>query len=111
MCCVVVLHRSTDDFYEGQGRVDGALCEHSEDDKLAFLRRAHERGVRNIEMESAVFAAFCNRLKASERETLTVRLPCHGLAGACIPMASSKFLFVAAARGVHLRRDRKPHER
>jgi len=52
----------TDDFYEGQGRLDGALKpRYTEADKMAFLRRAHEAGVRNIEMESTAFAAFCLR--------------------------------------------------
>lgn len=52
---------AADDFYEGQGRLDGAVCEYSDDDKHAFLRRAFELGVRNIEMESCVFAAICNK--------------------------------------------------
>lgn len=52
---------AADDFYEGQGRLDGAVCEYTDADKLAFLRRAHELGVRNIEMESCVFAAICNK--------------------------------------------------
>lgn len=52
----------TDDFYEGQGRLDGALRpRYTEADKMAFLQRAHAAGVRNIEMESTAFAAFCNR--------------------------------------------------
>lgn len=29
MCC--------DDFYEGQGRLDGAICEYTEEDKMTFL--------------------------------------------------------------------------
>lgn len=53
---------ATDCFYEGQGRLDGAICEYDEEDKMAFLRKAHERGVRNFEMESTVFAAFAQRL-------------------------------------------------
>ena len=44
MCC--------DDFYEGQGRLDGAICEYTETDKMNFLRQAQQKGVRNIEMES-----------------------------------------------------------
>lgn len=28
-------------------------------DKMAFLKKAHDKGIRNIEMESAAFAAFC----------------------------------------------------
>jgi len=52
---------ATDDFYEGQGRLDGALCTYNEEDKLAWITRAHKAGVRNIEMEGSLFGAFCNR--------------------------------------------------
>merc|ERR1712137_558991 len=52
----------TDDFYEGQGRLDGALMPwYSVDDKIAFLQRAHKLGVRNIEMESNAFLYFFQR--------------------------------------------------
>ncbi|MBI5413010.1 uridine phosphorylase [Candidatus Peregrinibacteria bacterium] len=52
----------TDDFYEGQGRLDGALKpRYTVADKMAFLHKAYGTGVRNIEMESAAFAAFCAR--------------------------------------------------
>ena len=52
----------TNDFYEEQGRMDGALDpSYTEEDKLAFLQEAYEAGVRNIEMESTAFAAFCLR--------------------------------------------------
>ena len=47
--------------YEGQGRLDGAFCDYTEADKMAFLRAAYDHGVRNIEMESVCFAAFCQR--------------------------------------------------
>ncbi|XP_064644406.1 uridine phosphorylase 1-like [Lineus longissimus] len=46
------------DFYEGQGRLDGAFCDYTNADKMAFLRRAYDLGVRNIEMESLCFAAY-----------------------------------------------------
>ncbi|XP_053115778.1 uridine phosphorylase 2 isoform X4 [Hemicordylus capensis] len=49
----------TYDFYEGQGRLDGALCSFSNENKLEYLKRAYNAGVRNIEMESTVFAAMC----------------------------------------------------
>ena len=52
----------TDDFYEGQGRMDGALLPpYTEEEKMSFLKQAHALGVRNIEMESTAFAAFCTR--------------------------------------------------
>lgn len=56
---------AADDFYLEQGRVDGAFCDHTEADKLNWLKQAHAAGVRNIEMESRMFAAFCNRMKVS----------------------------------------------
>ncbi|MCA9374224.1 uridine phosphorylase [Candidatus Peregrinibacteria bacterium] len=50
------------DFYEGQGRLDGALDpEYTEEDKLEYLNKAYDVGVRNIEMEAPELAAFCNR--------------------------------------------------
>ncbi|XP_048579220.1 uridine phosphorylase 2 isoform X2 [Nematostella vectensis] len=51
----------TNDFYEGQGRLDGAFCEYTLNDKLDFLNKAYSLGVRNIEMESVCFAAMCKR--------------------------------------------------
>lgn len=54
LCC--------DDFYEGQGRLDGAICEHSHEDKMAFLKEAQALGIVNIEMESCFFGAFCRHL-------------------------------------------------
>ncbi|KAF1329560.1 Uridine phosphorylase, partial [Globisporangium splendens] len=52
-----------DDFYEGQGRLDGAVCEYTSEDKLRFLQHCSENGVKNIEMEARGFAAFCYKLK------------------------------------------------
>jgi len=52
----------TDDFYLGQGRMDGFFKpSYTVEDHFAFLEKAHEAGVRNIEMESTAFAAFCLR--------------------------------------------------
>ncbi|CAK9832923.1 Uridine phosphorylase 1 [Anthophora retusa] len=48
----------TDDFYEGQARMDGAFCEFSENDKLDYLQKVKKAGVINIEMESLAFAAL-----------------------------------------------------
>lgn len=45
----------------GQGRLDGAFCEYTLDDKLKFLQKVYDADVRNIEMESVCFAAMCNR--------------------------------------------------
>ncbi|XP_027429767.1 uridine phosphorylase 1 isoform X2 [Zalophus californianus] len=49
----------TSDFYEGQGRLDGALCSYTEKDKQKYLQAAHSAGICNIEMESSVLAAIC----------------------------------------------------
>lgn len=54
MCC--------DDFYEGQGRLDGAICNYTIEEKMEFLQTAHQAGVRNIEMESLQFGAFCGQV-------------------------------------------------
>jgi uridine phosphorylase len=53
---------ATDDFYLGQGRMDGFFEPgYTMEEHFAFLQRAHEAGVRNIEMEATAFAAFCLR--------------------------------------------------
>ncbi|VDM44953.1 unnamed protein product [Toxocara canis] len=51
-----------DDFYEGQGRLDGAFCGYTSEDKFNFLRQLYDRGVRNIEMESTCFASMFRRV-------------------------------------------------
>jgi uridine phosphorylase len=51
-----------DCFYEGQGRLDGAICEYTLEDKFAFLREAVAKDVRNIEMESGQFLSFCMKV-------------------------------------------------
>jgi len=56
------LTMATDDFYEGQGRLDGAICEYTLEDKMDFIRKAHAAGVKNIEMESDAIVAFCTKL-------------------------------------------------
>lgn len=48
----------TYDFYEGQGRMDGAFCEFTENEKIEYLNKLHKAGVINIEMESLAFAAL-----------------------------------------------------
>ncbi|XKL59527.1 hypothetical protein PGB90_000543 [Kerria lacca] len=52
----------TDDFYEGQGRLDGAFCHFSEEDKYKYLNMAKEKGVTNIEMESLALAAITHHV-------------------------------------------------
>jgi uridine phosphorylase len=53
---------AADCFYEGQGRLDGAICDYEEKDKMEFVRKLDNLGVRNIEMEAVMFAAFTNHL-------------------------------------------------
>ena len=53
---------AADCFYEGQSRLDGAICDYTEADKMAFLQRAHDSGVRNIEMEALQFCSFTQHL-------------------------------------------------
>ncbi|ODN04894.1 Uridine phosphorylase 1 [Orchesella cincta] len=48
----------TDDFYEGQGRLDGAFCDYSEKEKMSYIHHLQRTGVTNIEMESLAFAAL-----------------------------------------------------
>lgn len=55
MCC--------HDFYEGQGRIDGAFCEYSLEDKMNFLNKCHDNGIRNIEMESLCFTGLLHHAK------------------------------------------------
>ena len=51
------------DFYEGQGRLDGAFCEYSVENKFEFLHKCHENNVKNIEMESLCFLGLLNHAK------------------------------------------------
>ncbi|EFX77188.1 uridine phosphorylase 1-like isoform X2 [Daphnia pulex] len=48
----------TYDFYEGQGRLDGAFCDYTEKEKLEFLHKVHDNNILNMEMESLAFAAL-----------------------------------------------------
>ncbi|XP_055903334.1 uridine phosphorylase 1 [Eupeodes corollae] len=59
---------ATDDFYEGQGRLDGAICSHNEEQKMTFLRKLHDHGIRNIEMEATMFSSLTHHIgiKAGE---------------------------------------------
>uniref|UniRef100_A0A5S6QLL1 PNP_UDP_1 domain-containing protein n=1 Tax=Trichuris muris TaxID=70415 RepID=A0A5S6QLL1_TRIMR len=55
------LTMGNNDFYEEQGRCDGALCSFTEAEREEFLHAAHKIGVRNFEMECCCFASFCKR--------------------------------------------------
>lgn len=52
---------STNEFYEGQGRVDGAFCDFTLEDRQAYLTKLKDFGIVNIEMEANAFAAFCHK--------------------------------------------------
>ena len=60
--CVLGKTLGTNDFYEGQGRMDGAICSYSEEERREWLLKVKEAGCCNIEMEAPLFAAFCRRL-------------------------------------------------
>lgn len=49
------------DFYEEQGRIDGAFCNFTNEDKMNYMKHLHENGVRNIEMESIPFGAMTHQ--------------------------------------------------
>ena len=46
----------------GQGRLDGAFCNYTEEDKFAFLNCARRKGVLNIEMEALALAAITHEV-------------------------------------------------
>ncbi|XP_041346748.1 LOW QUALITY PROTEIN: uridine and thymidine phosphorylase-like, partial [Gigantopelta aegis] len=50
----------TDDFYEGQARVDGAFCDlyFTEEDRIKYLHELQGNGVVNIEMEATLWLLF-----------------------------------------------------
>jgi uridine phosphorylase len=53
---------STNDFYEEEGHLDGALAPgYTKEDVHTFTETLRDMGVINIEMESLAFAAFCLR--------------------------------------------------
>jgi uridine phosphorylase len=49
-----------DDFYLEQYRLDGAVCLATPESKMAWLQMLDAEGVRNIEMEGAMFAGLLN---------------------------------------------------
>ncbi len=55
---------SSDSFYAGQGRLNGALVpSFSVEERDNYLKRAYAAGVRAIDLESSCFSAFCQNLK------------------------------------------------
>lgn len=47
----------------GQGRVDGAFCNYTAEDKMNYMKHLKENGVKNIEMESTCFTAMTHMAK------------------------------------------------
>ena len=45
----------------GQGRIDGACCDYTKEEQIAYLKEIHEKGVKNIEMEATALASLCNK--------------------------------------------------
>uniref|UniRef100_K7FF42 Uridine phosphorylase 2 n=1 Tax=Pelodiscus sinensis TaxID=13735 RepID=K7FF42_PELSI len=68
-----------DVFLSFQGQLDGALC-FFQRKKLEYLKRAYDGGVRNIEMESTVFAAICGlcglKVQGILKTTVLAKLQC-----------------------------------
>lgn len=55
---------ATNDYYEEQGRLDGAVeTGYTEAEKMAWLQKLSDHGVLNMEMEGPGLAGFCNRTK------------------------------------------------
>jgi len=52
---------STTEFYEGQGRTDGAFCDFTLKDRENYLNQLKKDGVMNIEMEANAFVALCHK--------------------------------------------------
>ena len=51
------------DFYEETGRLDGALdVDFTLDEQREYFERAMELGIKSIDLESTLFAGFCNQL-------------------------------------------------
>ncbi|KAK3786508.1 hypothetical protein RRG08_039154 [Elysia crispata] len=51
-----------EDFYQGQGRLDGSFCDYSKEDQLRFFNKLQSLGVCNIEMESAAVLAMAHKV-------------------------------------------------
>lgn len=54
---------ATNDFYEGQGRITGAFCEHTSAERNRHLLALKKSGIISIEMEANAFHALCSKAK------------------------------------------------
>jgi len=59
--CIIGKTMTTEDYYEGQARLDGALCDYKYEDKENYLKELYKKGVRNFEMEGSILAGMCTR--------------------------------------------------
>lgn len=50
-------------YSKGQGRIDGAFCEFTAEEKMKFLEHCSVNGIKNIEMESLCFTGLLNHAK------------------------------------------------
>lgn len=73
----------------GQGRLDGAFCEYTEQDKMNYLESIYKAGVVNIEMESLSFAALTHHAGIQSAVVCVVLL--DRLKGDQVSRSSSEF--------------------
>lgn len=64
---------ATDCFYEGQGRLDGAICDYTEADKLAFLAKLNEAGVRALFPPRPLYSHSHTRTHVNATRSLRAR--------------------------------------
>ena len=65
---------AANEFFLEQFRLDGAVCMETPESKMAWLKWIHKNGVRNIEMEGAMIAAFLNHWGFSKFATICCTL-------------------------------------
>lgn len=65
---------ATNEFFLEQFRLDGAISMETPESKMAWLRSLADRGVKNIEMEGAMFAGFLNHWGFSRFAMICVAL-------------------------------------
>lgn len=61
--CVLGKTMSCKDFYDSQGRMNGAFCDFDEEQQEAFLKKCQMHHILNFEMESLALAAFSKRAR------------------------------------------------
>lgn len=100
---------STDCFYEGQGRTDGAVCEYDDAAKMEFLQKCHKLGIRNIEMEATMFASMTQKVGVKAADvcvTLINRLNGDQVSATCCK-PTSLYIYNSALRWKLLRKPKR----